>query len=102
MKVTRQSQLTGMLNTQDLPITPEQVTKFIAQNRAWAKQCFPNLSSEQLEFFITGITGDEVEQAGKLGLEEIFDDNTEDTAEEIIFGNSEVEENAFLHEQGLI
>jgi len=54
MKLTRKSQLSGETNTMDLDITPEQVRKY--NSGAFVQDAFPNLTADEREFILTGIT----------------------------------------------
>ena len=61
MKVTRKSAISGIERTFDMPITEEQLAKWKAGELA--QNAFPQLTSDQREFIITGITQEEWEQA---------------------------------------
>ena len=78
MQVTRTSMISGMTRTLDLPITLEQVA---AYNRgALVQDAFPDLSEDLREFFISGITAEEWDEA--------FPDDEDDlefTDEEVAF-----------------
>lgn len=57
MKITRKSHLSGVTRTLDLDITKEQLLNY---ERGFPVQdAFPNLTSSEREFFMTGITEDE-------------------------------------------
>ena len=57
MLVTRVSMVSGKERTLDLPITPEQVE---AHNSGVVIQrAFPNLTADEREFYLTGITAEE-------------------------------------------
>lgn len=58
MLVKRQSQYSGKVHEIDLPITEEQVLKYINGNMT-VQSAFPNLDASQREFIMTGITQDE-------------------------------------------
>lgn len=57
MQITRKSIVSGKSRTIDLPITADQVTAYKAG--ALVQDAFPQLSADQREFFITGITQEE-------------------------------------------
>ena len=57
MKITRNSGLTGEINTRDLDITPTQYTAYLGGTLA--QLAFPHLSADDREFLITGITPEE-------------------------------------------
>lgn len=54
MKFTRVSIVSGIERTRDLPVTEEQMKKF--NEGALIQECFPQLSNEDREFLITGMT----------------------------------------------
>ena len=62
MLITRTSILTGVRRTLDLPVTHDQM-------RAWAEEgvllqhAFPNLTPDQREFILNGITTEEWDEA---------------------------------------
>lgn len=57
MLVTRKSMVSGKERTLDLPITEEQIDLYNAGELI--QRAFPNLSDDQREFILTGITADE-------------------------------------------
>lgn len=57
MIVRRKSPFSGKVNEMDLPITWEQVQKW--ENGELIQNAFPNLSADEREFLLTGITPDE-------------------------------------------
>ena len=57
MKITRTSMATGITRTRDLPVTPEQMADW--ENGALIQKAMPNLSADDREFVMTGITDDE-------------------------------------------
>lgn len=59
MTVTRRSPISGEVNTLDLPITPEQVSLYMSENRPYIQDIFPNLTPAEREFIKSGITEDE-------------------------------------------
>ena len=57
MRISRKSQLTGILHTMDLPVTQEQLDEYYYGDRSLMIQdIFPNLDAGQREFLMTGIT----------------------------------------------
>ncbi|MDE2426302.1 MAG: hypothetical protein KGO96_10400 [Elusimicrobia bacterium] len=54
MKITRKSPHSGITQTRDLPITPEQWRHY--QRGELIQRCFPNLSDGDREFILTGYT----------------------------------------------
>ena len=58
MELTRQSRLTGRINTMELPVTMEQLAAY-ARGGILIQDAFPNLTPDQREFIMTGITADE-------------------------------------------
>ena len=61
MLITRKSMLTGKSHTKDLPITQEQIDMYY--NGMLLQDAFRNLSPADREFFKTGITDEEWENA---------------------------------------
>lgn len=59
MKVTRKSSFSGKENTMDLDITEEQLADYETTNGPLVQNAFPNLSADEREFIMTGITPDE-------------------------------------------
>lgn len=57
MELTRTSIATGKIHTMELPITPEQLEEW--RNGRLIQDVFPNLSKDQREFIMTGITAEE-------------------------------------------
>lgn len=57
MKITRTSPITGITRTKELDVTPERLE--IWQAGALIQNVFPNLSADDREFLMTGITADE-------------------------------------------
>jgi len=57
MIVTRKSAISGKTNSLDLPITEEQIVRF--ETGELIQRAFPQLSAEQREFILTGITPEE-------------------------------------------
>lgn len=58
MIVTRKSILTGIQRSIDLPITDEQVRRWNARE-GYIQEIFSNLSADEREFIMTGITAEE-------------------------------------------
>lgn len=61
MLVTRVSTFSHKSNTMDLPITQEQMDHY--NSGALIQNAFPNLSADEREFIMTGITPQEWEDA---------------------------------------
>jgi len=57
MQITRTSMLTGITRTIDLPVTPGQIARW--QGGTLIQTAMPDLSADDREFIMTGITGDE-------------------------------------------
>ena len=57
MLVTKKSSISGKINSMELPITEAQLEAH--QNGGFAQDVFPNLSVEEREFLISGITPNE-------------------------------------------
>lgn len=57
MLITRKSQASGIARTLDLPITAEQMSNYNAG--VLIQHAFPNLTADQREFILTGITAEE-------------------------------------------
>lgn len=69
MKITRISSFTGKEHTLDIPVTQEQLEDWHAGQVI--QQAMPNLTPDQREFLMTGVTAEEWEEAfGKLGDDE--------------------------------
>jgi hypothetical protein len=58
MELTRQSRLTGRINTMELPVTMEQIEAY-ARGVRLIQDAFPTLTPGQREFIMTGITPEE-------------------------------------------
>jgi len=54
MKITKKSIISGKEVTMDLPITEEQIRRW--EQGELAQRVFPNLTPDQREFLISGIT----------------------------------------------
>ena len=63
MKITRKSMFTGVERTIDLPITEEQLTLW--EEGMLIQKAMPNLSPDQREFIMTGVTSEEWNEAFK-------------------------------------
>jgi hypothetical protein len=61
MKIVRKSAFTDIIREIDLPITEEQVARY-EQDGLTVQVAFPNLTEDQCEFFLTGVTPDEWEE----------------------------------------
>ena len=59
MKITRRSPFSGIVTTLDLPVTEAQLIAY--NNGALIQVAFPNLSADDREFIMTGITAAEWE-----------------------------------------
>jgi len=61
MLITRKSFITGVERTRDLPITQLQIDAW--ENGMLVQEAFPNLSADDREFIMTGVTSDEWDNA---------------------------------------
>jgi hypothetical protein len=62
MNVTRRSPFSGKLHTMDIPnLTPELLKKIEDPNRGLIQNVAPNLTPDEREFLMTGITPQEWE-----------------------------------------
>ena len=57
MEITRTSMFTNITRTIDLPITEEQIERYM--DGAMVQVAFPNLTPDQREFIRTGVTKEE-------------------------------------------
>lgn len=57
MLITRKSLISGRITTMDLPITDDQIAEF--DRGALIQDAFPNLTPNQREFILSGITPEE-------------------------------------------
>jgi hypothetical protein len=64
MKVTRKSQFSGITRTKELDITSEEALLYNS-GETNIQHCFPNVSSNDREFILTGITPEEWEEMMK-------------------------------------
>ena len=60
MKITRKSPFTGKVNKRDIPVTPQQLEAW--ENGELIQRAMPNISVEDREFIMTGITPEEWEE----------------------------------------
>lgn len=60
MKITKRSILTGKLNSMELDITLKQIADW--QSGTLIQNAMPNLTAEEREFFITGMSPEEQNQ----------------------------------------
>ena len=58
MKITRTSEFTGITRTLDLDITDEQWKEWKAGGKL-IQNAFPNLTDDEREFLLTGVTAEE-------------------------------------------
>ena len=58
MLVERRSSFSGDINAMELDVTEEQLERFAA-GQGYVQTVFPNLSADEREFILTGITADE-------------------------------------------
>ncbi len=56
MLISRKSPLTGLISTQDLPVTVEQMRELASPKRRLIQEIVPDLSPAQREFLLTGYT----------------------------------------------
>lgn len=73
MKITRQSILTGVTRTLEINVTQEQIDKWF--DGSYIQDIMPNLSADDREFLISGITPDEWNKA--------FPEEEEDEVEDL-------------------
>jgi hypothetical protein len=71
-KITRQSMLTGVLHTMELPVTMHQYTLW--EEGMLIQDAMPNLSADEREFIMTGITPEEWD-AEFNELDETYEDH---------------------------
>lgn len=57
MQIQRTSIITGITRTLNLDITEEQISAYM--NGALIQKAFPNLTADEREFILTGITAEE-------------------------------------------
>jgi hypothetical protein len=75
MKITRTSQITGIERTLDLDITEEQYQRW--ESGELIQKVMPNLTEDEREFIITGISKEE--------WDEIFSDQLEEDKKSDIY-----------------
>lgn len=63
MKIQRTSPFTGTVNTREINVTPEQIAAWEAG--AMIQNAMPNVSADDREFIMTGITPEEWEETFK-------------------------------------
>jgi hypothetical protein len=81
MLITRQSILSGTVRTKELDVTEEQLHAYM-QDGALIQNAFPNLSADDREFIMTGITSEEwAQEFANLDDEFINDDDKEESDE---------------------
>ena len=72
MKITRKCQLTGAVNTMDLDVDDDQMTRYESGD-GLIQNIFPNLNADEREFIKTGVTA-EVWDAMFGGTDELTTD----------------------------
>lgn len=65
MEITKASMLTGVVRTKDLEVTEEQILRW--QNGELIQNVLPNLSADDREFIMTGITPEDWEASFSEG-----------------------------------
>jgi hypothetical protein len=63
MQIQRTSTITGITRILDLDITDDQVSEYM--NGALIQKAFPNLTADEREFILTGITAEEWDTMGE-------------------------------------
>lgn len=63
MKIRKQSPISGNVNEMDIDVTTEQLKSWA--DGTLAQDAFPNLSADEREFIMTGITPEEWEETFK-------------------------------------
>ena len=71
MLITRQSQWSGIIRTLDIPVTYDQLYEW-QQRGAMIQNAMPNLTADQREFLMTGVTAEEWKEM--WGDEDIVED----------------------------
>lgn len=75
MLITKQSMMSNKLRTMDIDVTQEQLDAWI-QGKGLIQNIMPNLSADEREFLMTGITPDEWDATYQDEDEtELFDDD---------------------------
>lgn len=60
MKITKLSNVSGISHTMDIPIDPVKYQKWVEDcNAPYVQNYFPELTSSQREFLLSGITDEE-------------------------------------------
>lgn len=62
MKITRKSILSGTERTLEIPVTEEQLAKY-ESGMVLAQVAFPDLTPDQREFIMTGVTPEDWDEA---------------------------------------
>jgi len=94
LEVTKKSILSGKTNTMTLDITQEHLDKYEQVGGLLVQAVFPNLSKEEREFLISGITPDEWNNT--FGEEEDDDDGC---IGEWTHPNQYIDDNDSYHEE---
>jgi len=68
MNITRRSPVSGKTNTMDLPITAQQAVAYM--DGALVQEAFPQLTPDQREFIMTGVTSEEWETMFNLNADD--------------------------------
>lgn len=68
MLITKISQFSGKPHSMELPITQEQLERW-TRGEDLIQRIFPNLTADQREFLMTGVTKEEWDEAFKPGDE---------------------------------
>ena len=71
MLITRQSQWSGITRTLDIPVTHDQLYEW-QQRGVMIQNAMPNLTADQREFLMTGVTAEEWKEM--WGDEDIVED----------------------------
>jgi hypothetical protein len=61
MLITRQSMFTGIVRTLDIPVTETQIEAW--EKGEYPQRAFSNLTPDLIEFIMTGVTGEEWNEA---------------------------------------
>ena len=80
MLITRQSQWSGKVRTLDIPVTYDQLYEW--KRGALIQNAMPNLTADQREFLMTGVTAEEWEEMWQESdnLEEVDGDGESEDA----------------------
>ncbi len=60
MRITRRSPITGLTNVMEIPVTEQQIVAW--QTGTLIQQAMPNLTPDQREFLMTGMTPEDWEE----------------------------------------